>query len=506
MSNGPTVGDVRILQGHAVSPIMLPLIPKFQRRMQAPMQGLFGQTPIVTRKYGGNSLWDGTPLAASSASVGAVYEIDEVFSGWDNVGFEWNFPKNRLEAYLTKSGQTYRILIPASKIREIFEGTSKALGLRKSCLCGMKKPHLKEILQTTANWLEATQSPSVGGMFGGNTYLESRMASHASKVRSELSQLTPEEKKKRLEKSRQESAWKRKCRGFNVECFIRDVGKEIDTAVSNVGEGVSSFFKDPGQWIQHAARDIGKFVDEVGMVALDVVSHPIFTGIAGALSFIPPLNAVGGAALAASAAANAVKPALSVVGAVADAVSGDIGALTSIPGVPKIVKSIIPDAVVSTAGQLEKVVGKAASTVQNFKDGTANLPPAAQGLMVAALQSQPAPKTPKIQIAAQQTPRGVQASVYVPSAQGSGLVVIDAIRKLPPAIIPLWNKATGSMKESDRKLFAAGLREPLAGRTAFEAIYKAGRGSNLGLGVAAIRSLGPVNARRVSAALMKIRG
>jgi hypothetical protein len=325
----------------------------------------------------------------------------------------------------------------------------------------------------------------------------------ALNLRAKVAKMSPAERAA-YDKRQQEREWAKKCRGFNLECFVRDVGKEIDTAVKNVGEGVSSFFKDPGQWIQHAARDIGKFVDEVGMVALDVVSHPIFTGIAGALSFIPPLNAVGGAALAASAAANAVKPALSVVGAVADAVSGDIGALTSIPGVPKIVKSIIPEAVVSTAGQLEKVVGKAASTVQNFKDGTVNLPPAAQGLMVAALKSQPAPKTPRIQIAAQQTPRGVQASVYVPSSQG-GILVIDAVKKLPPHIIPLWNRAMGKLKPEDRQLFGHGLREPLGSRTIWEAIYKAGRGSSLGLAIPAIRAIGSNNARSLAAALMKAR-
>lgn len=497
----PSVGDVRILQGKAIAPVLLPLIPPMRRRLQPPMMGLFGETPIVQRKFGGNSLWEGTPLA-TAPGIGdvQVVDVEDLFSNWDNVGFEWNFKDNRLEAYLTRMGRTYRVLVPASKIKTIFENTSKALGLRKGCLCQTKN-RLDYILSDTRKWLDALpEAESLGAPFDPAVFRATARGA-AEALKNKLAAMTPAQKAA-YNKRQEEKAWAKKCQGFNLECFVRDVGKEIDTAVNNLGSGISSFFNDPGAWIQAAGRDVGKFIDEVGMVALDVVSHPIFTGIAGALSFVPPLNAVGGAALAASAAANAVKPALSVVGTVAKAVGGDVSAIANVPGVPNLVKNIVPGAVVNTAKELENVVGKAASTVENFKAGTVALPGAARGLMVSALQSQPAPATP-VRIAAQSTPRGVQASVYAPSPSGGS--VFDAVRGLPAKAVSLWNKALSSLTPTERKLFGYALREPLNGRSVWEALYKSDGRSDLQLGVKAIKTLKGTAGQQLASYLMKAR-
>lgn len=101
-----------------------------------------------------------------------------------------------------------------------------------------------------------------------------------------------------------------------IDGAVKDVGKEID----KVGKGVASFVNNPGKWIENAGKDVARYARDAAKIASDIASHPVFAGAMSALSVIPPLQAVGGAGLAAYAAAQKIKPALNAVEGAAGAI------------------------------------------------------------------------------------------------------------------------------------------------------------------------------------------
>lgn len=158
------------------------------------------------------------------------------------------------------------------------------------------------------------------------------------------------------------------------------VGKWFKKAAKSVGKGLKQaitspvrFVKNPKKFIRDTGRKIKKFVKGVGKVALKVASSPIFAGVMTAISAIPPLTAVGGAGLAAFAAANAIKPAFKAAEAAIDTVdaiskkkkAGDIiGAMTKgISSMPGPANNLMKSALKSVPDDIKK----AANTAKRFQ-------------------------------------------------------------------------------------------------------------------------------------------
>lgn len=88
--------------------------------------------------------------------------------------------------------------------------------------------------------------------------------------------------------------------------FLKSVSKQIKSATKAPARAV----KNPRKFVQQSARDLKAVVREVGLRAVNVASHPAFAAVMTGIAVTPPLQAVGGAGLAAYAAARAAKPAL----------------------------------------------------------------------------------------------------------------------------------------------------------------------------------------------------
>jgi hypothetical protein len=161
--------------------------------------------------------------------------------------------------------------------------------------------------------------------------------------------------------------------GFNdyvkrptIDGIFKKMGRWFKKAAKSVGKGIKDsitapirFVKNPKKFIKDTGRKIKKFVKGVGKVALKVASSPIFAGVMTAIAVIPPLTAVGGAGLAAYAAANAIKPAFKAAEAAIDTV----------------------DAIAKKK--------KAGEIIGNMTKGISALPGPANNLMKSALKSVP---------------------------------------------------------------------------------------------------------------------
>lgn len=113
----------------------------------------------------------------------------------------------------------------------------------------------------------------------------------------------------------------------NREDFIREttidgIFKKIGKGLKKATRGIGRAVKNPKKFLQSSGKAIKFLVKKVGKAAVNVASSPIFAGAMTALAAVPPLTAVGGAGLAAFAAANAIKPAMKAAETAVDTVDG----------------------------------------------------------------------------------------------------------------------------------------------------------------------------------------
>lgn len=163
----------------------------------------------------------------------------------------------------------------------------------------------------------------------------------------------------------------------SLDGFFKKLGQGLKKAAGWVGKTVKNavtapvrFVKNPRQFVHETARKIKNTVKDVGKTVVKVASSPVFAGIMTGISAIPPLTAVGGAGLAAYAAAKAAKPALNAIGKGADLVSKATAKRGGSKG----------KSPVATAA----AIAKTSALRQNLK----SLPGPARNLMAAALRSE----------------------------------------------------------------------------------------------------------------------
>lgn len=142
-------------------------------------------------------------------------------------------------------------------------------------------------------------------------------------------------------------------RATTIDGFFKKFGRTIKRGTKGIGRAI----KNPKRFLKNSGKAIKKLVKGVGKTALNVVSSPIFAGAMTAIAAIPPLTAVGGAGLAAYAAANAIKPAFKAL-----------------------------EAGVDTVDAISKKK-KAGEIINNMKNGVSNMPGPAKKLMTGALKS-----------------------------------------------------------------------------------------------------------------------
>lgn len=126
-----SVGDVRVISGLAVRPYLPRVMPELQRSfVYRPRR--FGETPIHSRRFGPSNFWAGTPLERSP-SVGdvKVFDADELFSGWDEIGFAWNLRNQTLDVYATRNGQTWKVHFSTRRLVTLFNRGLKDAGSKR---------------------------------------------------------------------------------------------------------------------------------------------------------------------------------------------------------------------------------------------------------------------------------------------------------------------------------------------------------------------------------------
>jgi len=164
-----------------------------------------------------------------------------------------------------------------------------------------------------------------------------------------------------------------------LDGFFKKLGRGLKKAVKSVGRSIKQgitapvrFVKNPKKFVKDTAAHLKKVVKGVGKTVIKVASSPVFAGVMTAMAAIPPLTAIGGAGLAAYAAANAIKPAFNAIDKTIDVVDAAKGKR----GAGRAIKA------------LTSAVGvKADGVVGGFNRGLQNLPGPAQKMMVAALKS-----------------------------------------------------------------------------------------------------------------------
>lgn len=146
-------------------------------------------------------------------------------------------------------------------------------------------------------------------------------------------------------------------RETSIDGLFKNLGRGLKKAITAPGRLITN----PRKFVRDTTRKIKAVVKKVGGVALKVASSPVFGGVMAAMAAIPPLTVVGGAGMAAFAAARAAKPFIEGAGAVAKGVHG------------------------MTKEAAEK---KAAAGRHSLQQNISRLPAPARALIVSALQSQ----------------------------------------------------------------------------------------------------------------------
>lgn len=241
--NRTYLSDVDITGGQGMAPIAYPMVNTMLRPMVSPLYRRMGQTTLDQRRWGHDNVWQETILA-KHVPESVDGPLEETFLDADQI----LDGIERLGFYWDLKLNTLNVFI------------SRANGITT-----VRVPASKVKAIFAKSWQ----------MFFGSPFPE--------KIR----------------------------RRERLGDIFSDIGnfftKEIPKAVNNVTKGVGSFFKNPGKWLKSAGKDLGKFASQVGKVASDVASSEIFAGVMGAIAVIPPLQAVGGAGLAAYGVAKTAK-------------------------------------------------------------------------------------------------------------------------------------------------------------------------------------------------------
>lgn len=443
---GGRVGDVSVIQ-----PVAYPVLTPMIRPQAGPMRRRFGESSIDRIRYGSANFWAGSGVDVTSndyVSVGGpeiVQDVSDFLREFSNIGFQWDVPNERLEVFLTKNGQGYRVQIPVAKVAKIFWRRFNREHGREGCNCApmVGNPALKDLLSRTTAM--GVLSSKFGGVMPGDTKgLQEYTAALNKAKKAKKTSFVFRGKTIKLKPPRD-------CKGFFkwMGCAVEDVGKEIGKAATNVVKGVKSFVKDPGKWVQNAVKDVGRFAEKAGKVVVDVVNSPVFKGVMGAIAVIPPFQAVGALGLAASTAVKIAKPAIEAVDAAV-----------------KTGKKVAE--VVRTAEGVAKRVNpsKAASVVSNFKAAANKMPPKAQNLLKAAMLSTPYQKPKGMPVfKAMGTAKGVLATVQMrpgfPPKKPGPLARLPvkpkgALANLP--VNPLSFKAFAAKKKSSINPLALSLK------------------------------------------------
>lgn len=146
-----------------------------------------------------------------------------------------------------------------------------------------------------------------------------------------------------------------------LDGFFKKLSRKLKKATKSVAKGTKRmvtspvrFIKNPKKFIRETSKELKSFVKGAGKAVLKVASSPVFAGVMTAIAAVPPIGtAIGGAGLAAYAAANAIKPAFNLAEKAIDTVDS----------------------------------AKAKGVVASFKNAVPQLPSGAKSLMTAALQS-----------------------------------------------------------------------------------------------------------------------
>lgn len=156
----------------------------------------------------------------------------------------------------------------------------------------------------------------------------------------------------------------------SLDGFFKKLGRSLKKIGKGIGKAIAApimtpykLIKNPKKFIKDTGRKIKNTVKDVGKAVVKVASSPVFAGIMTAVSAIPPIGtAIGGAGLAAFAAAKALKPAFQVANK-AIAVGESLAA--------------------------RKKRGRAQALMEGAKLGLNNMPSPAKNLFAGALRSIP---------------------------------------------------------------------------------------------------------------------
>ena len=167
-----------------------------------------------------------------------------------------------------------------------------------------------------------------------------------------------------------------------LDGFFKKVGRKLKRAA----RAPLRFTKNPKKFVRTAARKIKNTVRGVGKAALKVASSPVFAGVMTGLSAVPPLQAVGGAGLAAYAAARAAKPAIETADkAIRTSKAVYKAGRGASKAIRKARRSRTPTRV-SSRTLVSKA--KAVSATRDLKRNLQQLPPRLRSMVIAALKSQ----------------------------------------------------------------------------------------------------------------------
>ena len=173
-------------------------------------------------------------------------------------------------------------------------------------------------------------------------------------------------------------------RDATLDGFFKNVGRSIKRSVT----APVRFVKSPKTFVKELGNDIKHTVRKVAKPVVNVASHPVFGAAMAGLAAVPPLTAVGGAGLAAYAAANAAKP-------VIDNIDKGIKKVDQVKKTVKSVKRSLPSKQGAkpikrqSSNTVRVDPRKAVSQAATIKKQMDNLPPRMRRMFAAALKSEP---------------------------------------------------------------------------------------------------------------------
>lgn len=252
--NQRKLGSVRIIGGSALAPMVRPMSGPMLPPIVPPLGRRMGETTIDRRRAG---FWAGTPLERVSATVGdptMVHDVD--LGGVSEIGVVWDLKGDKVFLSVSTERGVYRVAVNGDAVRGC---------LRRAWEIAYSSPVPLRVLRA---------------LRGGS--LEGALRQVDALVR---------------------ESERAKVAGFDL--FKPDTWVAgVEKAVNDIGTGVGKFFKNPGKWIETAAKDV---VRVAGDVVTKVVSSDVFGAVMGGLAVIPPLQAIGGAGLAAFGVAKTAK-------------------------------------------------------------------------------------------------------------------------------------------------------------------------------------------------------